>query len=462
MARPHASILACAALLGLAVPAAAADGVATVADRTGLAVTITQDGTALVRDRREATLAKGAQALVFEGVAGQATGVGSLSGAGVRVDEQGFDPGGIEAGSLLRAAVGREVTVVWSDGTAPAREERAVVLAAGPLPVFQVAGRVVAGQPARIHYDALPQDMRPLAAYRAAISAEAAGRRPLDLVYQTLGLGWSAETVAELPAAGDGVTLSVWAAVANHSGIDLPRARLQLVAGETNRVADAPPPRALMKVQAAAAMAPEAAREALGPYHLYTVAQPVSLRDGETRQVPLVAPVAVAAERRLVLDPVPPYAWRQPWTEGPALHPAAQLELRNTSGVPLPGGTVRVVQRGADGGVRLLGEDRLPATPAGATARITLGKAFDLTARRSQVDFQKVSAEVSEAAFEIKLANAAAKAETVTVREAFGGDWLVVDESAKHAKENAFTARWTVTVPAKGEVVLKYRVRVKG
>ncbi len=62
----------------------------------------------------------------------------------------------------------------------------------------------------------------------------------------------------------------------------------------------------------------------------------------------------------------------------------------------------------------------------------------------------------------MRLANGGDAPAKVIVRETFGGEWLVLDESAKHAKENAFTAAWSVTVPAKGETVLTYRARVKG
>lgn len=455
-----------------AVPLLAAAGFADTvlgpAERSGLSLTLTQDDTALVRDRRTATLERGAQVLVVEGVARQARdATAMLSGGGVVVQDQGFRLGGIDADALLAASVGQEVTLVWRDAAGAEREERAKIVAAGPSPVFQVGGKVVAGAPARILYDALPPDMRALPAYRATLVADQGGKRELELAYLSGGLSWQADYVAELNPTEDKLSLSAWATLTNASGADFPNARVQVMAGEVNTVPDTPQPvrtsRAEKVLMASAAMAPAApSREALGGNHLYTLAQPVSLKDGERRQVALMAPQVVAAERQLVLDPSPPHLWRDRAPDQPAQHPQAVLKLKNGGVEPLPAGTIRVFQRGRDGGATFVGEDRLTPTPAGASARVTLGRAFDVTARRSQTDFTRVSAEITEAAWQVKLANAGDNPAKVTVRESFGGEWLVLEENAKHARENAFTAAWTVTVPAKGETTLTYRARVKG
>jgi len=357
--------------------------------------------------------------------------------------------------------------VVWRDGAGAEREERAKVVVAGPQPVFQVGGKLVAGTPVRVLYDQLPADIRALPAFRAGISSETGGKREVELAYLTGGLSWSADYVAELAPGEDKLALSAWATLSNGSGADFPEARVQVMAGDINRVADVPPPRTLRGaaekgMSLAAAMAPPPAREAVGEFHLYTLAQPVSLKDGERKQVALMAPATLPAERTLILDPMPPHVWRTPSGEQPAQNPLAVLKLKNATAEPLPAGSLRVFARAKDGGAVFLGEDSLPPTPAGGTARVTLGRAFDVTARRVQTDFTRVSAEVTEAAWEVTLANAAERPAKLIVREAFGGDWLVLQESTRHDKENAFTAAWTVTVPAKGEAVLKYRVRVKG
>lgn len=438
-----------------------ADTILTPGERTGLTLTVSQSDTALVHDRRAAALNKGVQSVVFEGIAHQARDGGAvLNGPGLGVLEQGFSLQGLDGGQLLEQSVGQDVSVIWPAG----QEERARILSAGSVPIFQINGKVVAGQPSRIIYDKLPAGLSASPSYQAQINSESGAKREIELSYLTGGLGWQAEYVAELN--DDKMVLSSWANIINNTGTAFPKAQIRLLAGDVGRLRDDARAALMMKSVTSQALrqsaaSREPAREAFGPYHLYTLAQPISLRDGERKQVPMLAPASLTIDRQLVLDPMPPDAWRLRQSDSSALHPLAVLTFRNTLGQPLPAGTVRLFQRNKDG-VAMVGEDIFPATPAGQTARLTLGSAFDITARRVQVDFQQVSTDVNEAAWEVKLANAGDKPAKVIVREGFGGDdWLVLEESTKHVKESAFVSAWTVSVPAQGEATLKYRIRVR-
>lgn len=431
--------------------------------RTGLTLTVTQEDVALVRDRRAATLEAGEQALVVEPLPRRAElGATGLGGPGLVVRTQQIDAGGIDAAALLAAHRGKEVTVVWRGPGGAEREERATVLSADGQPVFAVAGKVVAGQPERVVFDTLPPGLTAQPAYRAAIVVDKAGKRDLDLTYLAHGLSWQPTYVVELDAGK--ARLSAWANVTNASGGDFPDASLRMLAGDVNRVA-APPMARAARMEKAVAMAavmdgaPD--RQALGPYHLYSVAHTVSLADGQTVQVPLLPPVTLAAERRLELPPLPPHAWAGRFAADPPVHPDMVLELRNSADQPLPAGPARLFQRAKDGALAFAGEDTLPMVPAGAPFRLTLGRSFDVTAQRVQTDVQKVAADVTETAWEVRLKNAGTDPVSVAVREALAGEWLVLEESLRHDKADAMHAGWTVQVPAKGEAVLRYRVRVK-
>ncbi|MBX9633814.1 MAG: DUF4139 domain-containing protein, partial [Magnetospirillum sp.] len=341
-----------AALLPLLAAAGLADTVLSSTERSGLGLTITQDDTALVRDRRSVSLDKGVQNLVVEGVARQARDASAmLSAPGMVVREQGFELAGLDGERLLAAALNQDVTIIWRDGNGAEREERAKILAAGPQPVFQIGAKVVAGTPVRVLYDSLPATLRAAPAVRAAVTAETAGKRELDLTYLTNGLNWQADYVAELNPSDDSVSLSAWATLTNGSGADFQNAKIQLLAGEVNRAPEPPAPRAMRaeKMLMAAAGPITPTREALGGYHLYTLPQPVSLKEGERKQVALLPSQVLGVERALILDPLPPYAWRDRSSDQPAQHPVAVLRLKNSGTEPLPAGTIRVFQRAKDG-----------------------------------------------------------------------------------------------------------------
>ncbi len=97
--------------------------------------------------------------------------------------------------------------------------------------------------------------------------------------------------------------------------------------------------------------------------------------------------------------------------------------------------------------------------------RLRLGSAFDVTARRTQTDFKKLSSgpedRLVESAYRIELHNGSDKAVTVKVVEPLPGDWQIVKQSQPHRKEDARTAVWQVQVPAGGKTSLTYRARVR-
>lgn len=452
-------LLATIALSPLAAVAGFADTLLDSQSRTGLILTITQADIALVRDRRSASLEAGDQALVVEPVPRRAElGAAGLTAAGVSVRSQQLDVDGIDAQALLAAHRGKDVNVVWRGPGGAEREERATVLSAEGQPVFAIAGKVVTGQPERIVYDTLPPGLRSVPGFRADISVDKAGKRDLDLSYLAHGLGWKPAYVVELSEGK--ATLSAWAEITNGSGGDFPAARIRVLAGQVENDAPLPAPR-MEKALMAAAMDTGPSREALGPHHLYTLDRPVNLADGQSVQVPLMAPMTLSTEMRLEVPSLPPHAWAGRFAADRPVHPQATVVLKNASDQPLPAGPVRLFQRSRDGGLAFSGQDSMPMVPAGAPFRLSLGQSFDVTAQRVQTDVQKVSADVTETAWEVRLKNGGDDAAKVLVNEAFAGEWLVLEESQRHDKRDASHAGWTVQVPGKGEAVLRYRVRIK-
>lgn len=451
----------CLLLFALATPwaAGAAEISVPAQGRTALFLTLHQDGPALVRDRRPVVLDKGAATLVLDGIPRTIRpGIAALEGKGLAVMERWTEPGSLSAERQMAAHLGAVVTVIWDKGEAP---QKAVLLSAGPVPLFSVEGKVVAGQPLRILYDSLAPGLSAVPAFHAQVEAETSGRRELDLTYGADGLSWTSSASGELK--GNQLALTVWADLGNASGADFNNASLRLVAGTTHAGGAAP-----KMMMARASMAEAAAlptREAVGLHHVYTLPRPVTLRDGENRQVPLLPSASVAVSRELALEPQGSHVFKSRSRESRPQHPVLRLAFVNSVeaglGKPLPAGPIRVTMRAPDGEMVLLGESHLSALPVGGEARLTLGEAFDITSRRVQTDFQKVSTEVTETAWEVKLANGGTQPETVMVREAFASDWLILEESHPHKKDSASQAHWSVEIPAKGQAVLRYRVRMK-
>jgi hypothetical protein len=460
-------------------PAAAADPVAEVAAptaaRTQLAVTLYTDGIALVRDRRSVTLPAGLSEVAIEAVAPRLVPASVIvASADARVTGVRYDFQLLTNTALLARSLGQEVMVIrpGRDG-GEEKAERATLLAVDGGIVLRFADRIETQPAGRIAFTEVPRGLRAKPTLLAGIDAGGGGRRDIDVSYMAPGIDWSADYVVTLDPARDRLALAGRAIVSNRAGVDLPGAAVALVAGDLNRVTPLPPPAGkgrgmqATEMMAMPAASPDAlpAREALGDAWLYTLPQPVSLADQETRQLPLLdaADVAVSVEYVSRRDVMPFAA-----VEGvQRSHPDLRLTFVNPAagspGVPLPGGIARVFMADQGGTPRLIGEDRLAPTPVGEKATLVPGTAFDVTVSRRQTAFSRIdmAQNVHEAAYAITVRNAKAKPAVVRVVEDIPGDWQILQESAAHEKTGANRAEWPLTVPAGGSVELAYRVRVR-
>jgi hypothetical protein len=134
---------------------------------------------------------------------------------------------------------------------------------------------------------------------------------------------------------------------------------------------------------------------------------------------------------------------------------------------PLPGGVARLYEADSSGQLQLVGEAAMDHTPAGEDLRLYTGTAFDLTAKRIQTDYvtRRDSTRAgwrtrAEATYRVTLTNATDSARTVEVHERRGGEWSILSSSIPPERVSANLTRFRVTVPARGEAVLTYRVRV--
>lgn len=437
--------------------------------RDGLSLTVYANGLALVRDRRQAALPSGEHRVAFEGVATKLIPASArVKGPGLTVLERDFEFDVISPSTLLARAEGKEVNVVTVDpetGRETVRRGR-VLSVEGGRPVVMIDGRVWSSPPGTLVYDGLPAGVRPRPTLLATVrSADGAGS--VDLAYLTAGLSWQADYTVVLDPDADRLDLEGWATVTNASGTDYPQAELQLVAGSVQRTR-VPQPRAMKMERAMTAAAPMAdqampARESLAAFHLYDLGRQVSLKRNQSKQVALLAASDVAMARQLLMRGSAPVYGMQRGRIGP-LHPTARVKFKNwkdNPGVPLPAGTARMYQKDSQGRLQFVGEDRVPDTAEGAEVTLTLGRAFDVTVHRGQTAFEWLDRKNrrSDSAHRIVLANGGDKPAEVRLEESLPGDWTITQESRRHSRE-ANQAVWTLTVPAKGETVLTYRVRI--
>ena len=459
---------------GLAAPRD--EVISTAYDQQRVAVTIYNDNLALVKDARQLKLGRGLNQLAWREVSAQmrpeTAQLRNVSNPeGFHLQEQNFDFDLLTPQKLLEKYVGREVGVIRSHPTTGAEtRETATVLSTNNGVVLKFVDHIETGVPGRLAFSGVPDTLRDKPTLVISLLNPTAGEQNLELSYLTGGLSWRADYVAELNANDDQLDLNGWVTLTNQSGAAYPNARLQLVAGDLNRVREVQPaPRAAMAMAAKMADAAEMQQETLFEYHLYTLQRPTTLAMNQTKQVALMSAMRVPVNKQFLLEGANYYYSGQYGELGQKIKVGVFVDFQNKGeglGIPLPKGVIRVYKRDSQDNAQFVGEDRIDHTPKNETVRLKLGDAFDLTADKKQTAFQKLAGTgrynyVFESAYEIVLKNAKSEAVTVTVREPMPGDWTMISESQAHTKAAANAAEWQVKLPAEGETTLSYRVRVR-
>ncbi len=465
-------LLAAASLLALAI---AMPGIARadeervgLDDQTAVAVTIYNQDLALVRDARTMNLIKGENDVAFIDVSGHIQPQTALlkSNAGkLDVLEQNFDFDLLTPQKLLEKSVGSTVRIIVTDPkTGKETVEEAKVLSVADGVVLQIGDRIETQAPGRIVFADVPPNLRSRPTLVTKIASDAAGKIPVELDYLTGGLAWAADYVAELSPDEKTIELKGWVTLTNTSGTTYRNAKLQLVAGDVNRVRQQMV--AGMAATTAMPMAAPApmAEQALFEYHLYTLNRTTTIADNQTKQVELLTGHGVPVSKEYHFYNLAP-GWNYQMGEAPRVNASVRLKFVNTEknnlGIPLPGGTVRVYKADNAGQAIFVGEDAIQHTPKNEYVDLTLGQAFDVTARGRQTNFEKVADNVYESAYQIEFKNAKSEPVTVILAETVPGDWKMLEESQASEKPDSTTALWHVTIPAEGSTTLTYRVRVK-
>ncbi|HUP39707.1 MAG TPA: DUF4139 domain-containing protein [Vicinamibacterales bacterium] len=461
------------------VKAAAAQGTTTLDDQVELNVTVYNSDIALVRDVRNLGLPRGTFDLSFMDIAATVNPATvhfrSLSEPSrVSVLEQNYEYDLLEPEKLLRKYVGRDVTLVRSrqvNGTTEEEEVTARLLSYNNQPVWRINGEIVTGLHAdHIRFPELPDTLfiRPTLIW--SLDNAGATRHRVEAAYLAGKLSWNADyvlTVGRDDKAGD---IDGWVTLANGSGTAFRNAKLQLVAGELNRVRDTMNRMLMadqMRAESAAVAAPMA-QEAFSDYHLYTLGRKTTINNNETKQVSMLSGTGFPVQKRYVVNGNQFY-YHNGRRPGAPIKDAVEVfyqfknEEQGGLGMPMPSGTVRVYQSDSTGGVQFVGEDRIQHTPKDEVLNLKIGNAFDVVCERNQVDFQKISTNVWEVEYAVTLRNHKSTPITVEVNEPVGAaTWRMVQSSHKYTKTAAFAAQFMVPVAAGEEAVLKFRVRVNG
>jgi hypothetical protein len=443
-------------------------------DQVELAVTVYNTDIALVRDVRELRIPRGTFDLRFMDIAATVNPAtvhfrSMTEPSSVNVLEQNYEYDLLEPEKLLRKYVGRDVTIVRTrDEAGKAREEvvKARLLSFNAAPVWQIGGELVTGLNAdHMRFPELPANLYTRPTLIWTLNNEGAERHRVEASYLAGKLSWSSDYVLTVARDDKAADLDGWVTLTNASGTAFRNTKLQLVAGDLNRVRLEMDRRLVDATSERQAVGSAMSQESFSDYHLYTLARKTTINNNETKQVSMLSGSGIPIRKRYVVDGQAFYYRNSQHPGSPikdTVHVYYQVknEARGGLGMPMPAGVVRVYQADSKGGVQFVGEDRIAHTPKDEELNLRIGSAFDVTCDRNQIDFEKIASNVYELEYEITLRNHKATPVTIEVNEPIGGTWRMVRSSHEWSKTAAWAASFSVPVRADGSAVLKYRVRV--
>ncbi|MDX2079093.1 MAG: DUF4139 domain-containing protein [bacterium] len=449
-----------------------------------VSLTVYNEGTALVRDRRTFSFTAGMNTINFTDVASSidATSVSFLSLTdpdGTYVLEQNYVYDLVDTYALTRRFIDQVITVTAADGTVYTGK----LLSGGDSIILQTDnGQVVvlsAYTLRDIQFPALPEGLITRPTLRWLVSSETTGDQNVELTYLTGGISWTADYNVLLTTDKSALDLNGWVTLSNSSGTSYQDAQLKLIAGDVNRL---PTYDEFAYADMEMSMRSDIAQEQVEQreffeYKLYEINRPVTVGNNETKQVEFVTSTNVPATTYYVYDASDAfYGYYSPIVDtyyGNTGITDVQNYLEFTTaeengvGADLPAGRVRVYQEDVDGAALLIGENSIDHTPEGESVNIYLGNAFDLVGERIQTDFRIISDRVMQETYQITLRNRK-EGETVEIRvpeRLFRwSNWQILSATvdgatAEFTQLDSATIEFRLQVAPGGETVLTYTVQ---
>src|SRR6202158_1883847 len=231
-----------------AAPLRVEDQSTSLGDQSDLAVTVYNSNIALVRDVRQLQLPSGTFRLKFMDIAATVNPAtvhfrSLTEPEKVGVLEQNYEYDLLEPNKLLNKYVGKEVTLVRSymdNGTTKHEEIKATLLANNNGPVWKIGNDIVTGGYSESYrFPEVPANLYERPTLLMSLENSGSTKQKIESSYLAGNLSWNADYVLTVGRDDKAADLDGWVTVVNNSGTAFRNARLQLVAGDLNRVPEA-------------------------------------------------------------------------------------------------------------------------------------------------------------------------------------------------------------------------------
>ena len=440
------------------------------------ALTIYNGGYAVVRETLPIDLKSGVNQVSFAGVTAQVEAdsviLRDIKGiAEFQILEQSYRNDPVSQAMLLSLFEGKTLEFVRLETNKPDRVVTGKVVRSGFVPggryvepIIEVDGKLQFSLPGSPLFPSLGNDnvLKPTLNWK--LNSASSGKINAEVAYLSNGFTWEASYNLVATDKSDLLDVVGWVTMNNQSGMTFTEAKIKLMAGDVNRAQPEYPRVArAMAMNALTISADKVVTEkSFDEFHLYTLGNPATLRDKETKQVEFVRASGVKAERLYVFDGADQNR------EGSDSPGKVQVyrEFKNSEvnklGMALPKGKVRFYTQDGDRQLEFVGENRIDHTPKDEVIRVLTGNSFDLVGEHRMTNNTEDGANrLATQSFEIKVRNRKKEPVEIHVVEhaARGGNWTLTAQSQPHEKKDATTFEFRVPLKPDEEKMITYTIR---
>ena len=454
------------------------------------AITIYNQGFAVVRDSLPIELKAGLNPITFTGATAklEPDSVILRDVAGkvqLQILEQSYRNDPVSEPMLLSFFEGQTLDFIRREVNKPDQTISAKIIRSGYVPggapvepIVEIDGKLQFSLPGQPIFPSLGEENILKPALTWQINAPAAAKINAEVAYVTQGFSWQASYNLVAPEKGDLVDIVGWITMQNDSGSGFQNAKIKLMAGDVNKVQSPYSSMAKRGFPMIAEMAMDAApvvsEKAFDEFHLYTLANQVTLRDKETKQVEFIRATGVKADRLYIYDGAVLSGWRVGMSVGADagygttsnkkvnVYREFKNSEANQLGIPLPKGRIRFYSQDNDRQLEFVGENNIEHTPKDELVRVFIGDSFDLVGERKQTDFKLDEVNhVVEETFDVTLRNRKKEAVEIRVVEHLfrWANWSIVEKSQEFQKTDAQSIEFRVPLKPDEEKVVTYKVR---